>query len=76
LCWNNNSARENREIALVLDGEAAGDYYGKVFEADWTGGEQRSLDTGTESPLPVGVIAAVVGVAVLAVVVARRIEFE
>ncbi|GAA0453877.1 phospholipase D-like domain-containing protein [Halococcus dombrowskii] len=74
--WNNNSARENREIALVLDGEAAGDYYGKVFEADWTGGEQRSLDTGTETPLPVGVIAAVVGVAVLAAVVARRIEFE
>ncbi|WP_256687444.1 phospholipase D-like domain-containing protein [Halococcus qingdaonensis] len=74
--WNNNSARENREIALVLDGEAAGDYYGKVFEADWNGGEERSLDTGTETPLPVGVIAAVVGVAMLAVVVARRIEFE
>lgn len=60
----------------MLDGEAAGDYYRKVFEADWSGGEERSLDTGIETPLPVGVIAAVVGVAMLAVVVARRIEFE
>ena len=74
--WNNNSARENREIALVLDGEAAGDYYRTVFEADWNGGDERRLDTGTETPLPVGVIAAVAGVVVLAAVVARRIEFE
>ena len=75
--WNNNSARENREIALVLDGEEAGTYYSRVFDADWTDEEsERGLDTGIETPLPVGVIAAVVGVTVLAAVVARRIEFE
>ena len=75
--WNNNSARENREIALVLDGEEAGGYYGRVFDADWEGDEsERGLDTGVETPLPVGVVAAVAGVTVLAAVVARRIEFE
>jgi phosphatidylserine/phosphatidylglycerophosphate/cardiolipin synthase-like enzyme len=74
--WNNNSARENREIALLLDGEEAGNYYGQVFDADWTGGEERGLDTGTDTPLPVGVIAAVIGVTLLAAVVARRIDFE
>jgi phosphatidylserine/phosphatidylglycerophosphate/cardiolipin synthase-like enzyme len=74
--WNNNSARENREIALVLDGKAAGNYYGQVFDADWTGGEERGLDIGTDTPLPVGVVAAVIGVTLLATVVARRIDFE
>jgi phosphatidylserine/phosphatidylglycerophosphate/cardiolipin synthase-like enzyme len=74
--WNNNSARENREIALILNGEAAGEYYSRVFEADWTGDETHGLDIGIETPLPVGVIAAVIGVTVLAAVVARRIEFE
>ncbi|WP_435077915.1 phospholipase D-like domain-containing protein [Halococcus sp. AFM35] len=74
--WNNNSARQNREVALVLDGEEAGKYYGRVFDADWTGGEERGLDTSIETPLPVGVVAAVIGVALLAAVVARRIDFE
>jgi phosphatidylserine/phosphatidylglycerophosphate/cardiolipin synthase-like enzyme len=74
--WNNNSARQNREIALVLNGEGAGAYYGAVFDADWTSGEQRGVDIGIDTPLPAGVIAAVVGVALLAAVVARRIEFE
>jgi phosphatidylserine/phosphatidylglycerophosphate/cardiolipin synthase-like enzyme len=73
--WNNNSARQNREIALVLDGEEAGDYYGKVFDADWAGSDS-GLDIGTDTPLPVGVIAAVIGVTLLGAVVARRIEFE
>jgi phosphatidylserine/phosphatidylglycerophosphate/cardiolipin synthase-like enzyme len=74
--WNNNSARQNREVALVLNGEAAGNYYGNVFDADWTGGEGRGLDTGIDTPLPMGVIAAVIGVTLLAAVVARRIDFE
>ncbi len=75
--WNNNSARQNREVALVLDGEEAGTYYGQVFDADWTGEKsERGLDTSIETPLPVGVVAAVVGVALLAAVVARRIDFE
>jgi phosphatidylserine/phosphatidylglycerophosphate/cardiolipin synthase-like enzyme len=75
--WNNNSARENREVALVLESRAAGRYYGRVFDADWKGGNgDGGLDIGVDSPLPVGIVAAVVGVFVLAVVVARRIRFE
>jgi phosphatidylserine/phosphatidylglycerophosphate/cardiolipin synthase-like enzyme len=67
LNWNNNSARENREVALVLHGEAVGDYYGNVFEADWQGGTRR---------LPVGLAAAVLLAGTLAVLAGRRIEFE
>ncbi|EMA50878.1 MULTISPECIES: phospholipase D-like domain-containing protein [Halococcus] len=75
LNWNNNSADENREIAVVLEGTEAGEYYGKVFDADWEGGDGGS-GIGDDSPLPVGIVAAVAGIVVLAVVVARRIEFE
>ncbi len=72
--WNNNSARENREVVLVLESKAAGRYYGQVFDADWKDGD--GSDIGVGSPLPVGIVAAVVGVTVLAGVVARRIRFE
>lgn len=68
LNWNEASARENREVAVVLTGEAVGNYYESVFDADWTGG------TGNE--LPVGIIAAV-GIPVLvALVLAKTIDFE
>ncbi|WP_049903107.1 phospholipase D-like domain-containing protein [Halococcus agarilyticus] len=75
LNWNNNSADQNREVAVVLEGTEAGEYYGKVFDADWEGGDGGS-GIGDDSPLPVGIVTAVAGVVVLAVVVARRIEFE
>lgn len=35
--WNNNSVRNNRELALVIDSEPAAAYYTAVFEADWAG---------------------------------------
>ncbi|HET7324854.1 MAG TPA: phospholipase D-like domain-containing protein [Halococcus sp.] len=73
--WNNNSARDNREVAVVLESRAAGKYYGRVFDADWKEGD-GGPEIGIESPIPVGMMAAVAGVVVLAVVVARRIEFE
>jgi phosphatidylserine/phosphatidylglycerophosphate/cardiolipin synthase-like enzyme len=38
LNWNNHSARENREVALLLSGESVGSYYEDVFRADWRGG--------------------------------------
>jgi len=59
----------------VLEGTEAGEYYGQVFDADWEGGDGDS-GIGDDSPLPVGIVAAVAGVVVLAVVVGRRIEFE
>lgn len=75
--WNNNSARDNREVALVLDGDAVGRYYERVFVADWRGdADDSGSGLSLDSPLPVGIIAAVVGVVALGIVVARRIEFE
>ena len=49
--WNNNSLRNNREVALVLTGEEVGGYYAAVFEADWQGGRWH---------LPIGIAIAVV----------------
>jgi phosphatidylserine/phosphatidylglycerophosphate/cardiolipin synthase-like enzyme len=66
LNWNNNSARDNREVALVLHGEEVGSYYAAVFDADWRGGVRR---------LPVGLAVAVLLAALFAVGIARRIEF-
>ncbi|WP_223301929.1 phosphatidylserine/phosphatidylglycerophosphate/cardiolipin synthase family protein [Haladaptatus sp. R4] len=68
LNWNNNSARENREVAIVLHGKAAGKYYSHAFEADWGRREDR---------FPVG-LAAFVTIAIAgAVWIAKReIRFE
>jgi len=65
--WNNASVRENREVAVVVSGEAAS-YYESVFRADWRGERER---------LPVGLAAAVFATALLAAWVVRgRVEFE
>lgn len=65
--WNDNSLRNNREVVLVLEGEAAAGYFENVFEADW-GDRGRKLPLG----LALGCLAA----AVLAILVAARIRFE
>lgn len=69
LNWNNHSARENREVAVVLDGERVAGYYADVFDADW----RRS---GGGAPFPVGLVVAVVLVALGALALSRRIAFE
>ncbi|WP_089825660.1 phospholipase D-like domain-containing protein [Halogranum amylolyticum] len=67
--WNNNSVRENREVAVVLEGEDPASYYREVFVADWRGG-------GGGGRLPVGVVAVAAFAVLLGVAVARRrIEF-
>ncbi len=66
LNWNNNSVRHNREVALVLDGEAVATYFGRVIRADWRAGRWR---------VSVGVL---LGCLVFALIAARRgaaIEF-
>jgi phosphatidylserine/phosphatidylglycerophosphate/cardiolipin synthase-like enzyme len=55
LNWNNNSARENREVALVLRGERVGRYYVRAFRSDWRGGARRL-------PVGVGLVAALTGI--------------
>ncbi len=67
LNWNNNSARHNREVVLVLEGEEVGDYYQRVFVADWHGGARR---------LPVGVVVALVLVCLGAATRGVQLEFE
>ena len=70
LNWNREAARENREVMLLLEGETVAGYYRGVFESDWaaaSGDDPRSL--------PVGSVLAVAGIVVLAVLVARRVEF-
>ena len=66
--WNNNSVRNNREVALVLEGESVGAYYANVFLADWRGGRWH---------LPAGMVGAVGGASIWALAVARRtVRFE
>jgi phosphatidylserine/phosphatidylglycerophosphate/cardiolipin synthase-like enzyme len=64
LNWNNNSARENREVAVALDDPEAAQYYRRTFDADWRGGGSDRL--------PVGLVAAVALAVVVALLVARR----
>lgn len=68
LNWNNHSARENREVTLVLEGNAVGTYYERVFRADWRGGAWR-VSVG----LLVTVVFLVYGAGKIAV---RRVRFE
>jgi phosphatidylserine/phosphatidylglycerophosphate/cardiolipin synthase-like enzyme len=60
LNWNRHAATENREVAVVLDGTAAADYYASVFERDWAASGDRR---GAVPRLFVLVVAVVVGVA-------------
>lgn len=68
LNWNEDSARDNREVALILTGDAIGRYYEAVFESDWTG------ETG--DGLPVGIIAVIGILIIVALVLAKTIDFE
>jgi len=56
----------NREVVLVLHGTAVAGYFGRVFDADWSGGKPT---------VPMGVMAAVGGVLVVAGLAARRVKF-
>jgi Phosphatidylserine/phosphatidylglycerophosphate/cardiolipin synthases and related enzymes len=66
--WSNNSIRHNREVAVVLHGKAAAEYYHSVFTTDWA--------DGTDQIVPAGLLAAAVVAAVIAAGVARRIQFR
>ena len=67
LNWNNNSARENREVLVAIEGEAVAAYYRSVFDSDW-----QRRDGG----LPVGLPVALVVGAVVCLLAARRLTFE
>ena len=65
--WNNVSMRDNREVMVVLHGEAAAGYYGAVFAADWT-------PVGINTPVGLVLAAVAVWTAVGATAV-RYVEF-
>lgn len=44
--WNTVSTRENREVAVLLNGSGPAQYYRRVFQADWRGAAWR-LPIGT-----------------------------
>nr|WP_243700488.1 phospholipase D-like domain-containing protein [Halorussus pelagicus] len=76
LNWNNNSARENREVAVLLHGEEAGAYYADAFDADWEASAGEG-GYGGSNRVPVGLLAAVAIGAVVAILVAKReVVFE
>jgi len=67
LNWNPQSASENREVVLVLEGERVGAYYARVFDADWRGRPRW--------PVPPAAVAAAGIAALAALAILRRIEF-
>ncbi|USZ68819.1 phospholipase D-like domain-containing protein [Halorussus salilacus] len=71
LNWNNNSARQNREVAVVLHGEEVAGFYAGAFDADW----QASADGGKK--VPFGLLVGVAVGALAALLLARReVHFE
>ncbi len=58
LNWNNHSARENREIGVILEGDEVGRYYARVFRADWRGGAWR-VTAGVLGALAITVAGAI-----------------
>jgi phosphatidylserine/phosphatidylglycerophosphate/cardiolipin synthase-like enzyme len=77
LNWNNNSARENREVAVVLRGEEVGGYYAEVFDSDWKASAGGGRRVGDGSHLPVGLLGAVAVGSVAAILFAKReVVFE
>ncbi len=74
LNWNNNSARDNREVAVVLRGREVGSYYADAFDADWRA-SQGGPDDGNR--IPVGLLVAVAVGALAAIAFAKReVAFE
>jgi cardiolipin synthase len=67
--WNDHSLRENREVAVVLHGDDAANYYADAFERDWQGGRRTPVPTW---------LAATTAIAILVLlgVLARRIDFQ
>jgi phosphatidylserine/phosphatidylglycerophosphate/cardiolipin synthase-like enzyme len=77
LNWNDHSARENREVAVVLRGEAVGGYYANAFDSDWKASAGGGKDGRGGDRLPVGLLGGVAVGAVVALLAARReVVFE
>jgi len=77
LNWNNNSAENNRELAVAITDPAVADYYRDVFVGDWQAGSETGwLGGALPAELPAGLLVVAVGVSSLTILIAhRRLEF-
>ncbi|MBX0294710.1 phospholipase D-like domain-containing protein [Haloarcula nitratireducens] len=66
LNWNERAATTNREVVLVLHGSEVATYFGRAFDADWSGGKPA---------VPLALGGAVLGIVAVAGLAARRIRF-
>ncbi|MBV0924631.1 phospholipase [Halomicroarcula limicola] len=66
LNWNEQAATTNREVVLVLHGSEVASYFGRVFDADWSGGKPA---------VPLALAGAALGIVAVAGLAARRIRF-
>jgi Phosphatidylserine/phosphatidylglycerophosphate/cardiolipin synthases and related enzymes len=73
LNWNDNSAENNREIALAVTDDAVADYYRGVFEGDWqAGGDGGGFSIAPNGELPAGLVVVTVGVISGTILLAKR----
>jgi phosphatidylserine/phosphatidylglycerophosphate/cardiolipin synthase-like enzyme len=74
LNWNHHSARQNREVAVVLRGEEVGEFYAGVFDSDW---QASAAGPRNSNRVPIGLLGAVAIGAVIAISYAKReVVFE
>lgn len=67
--WNNHSIRQNREVAVILEGDDVAVFYRAVFDADWP-----STSTGWQ--LPISLLIAALAAGSLVIVHASRLRIE
>ena len=73
LNWNDNSAENNREIAVAVTDDAVADYYREVFEGDWqAGGDGGGFSILPDGELPAGLVVVAVGVISGTALLAKR----
>lgn len=73
LNWNDNSAENNREVALAVTDRAVADYYREVFAGDWqAGGDSGRVGILPSGETPAGLVVVAVGVISGTALLAKR----
>ena len=73
LNWNDNSAENNREVAIAVTDAAVADYYRDVFVGDWqAGGDGGGSSIVPGGELPAGLIVVAVAVISATALLAKR----
>ena len=73
LNWNDNSAENNREVAIAVTDERVADYYREVFEGDWqAGSDGGGFSLFPDGEVPAGLVVVAVAVISATALVAKR----